>query len=46
MQAVVWYVNTSPYAVGGSGPVWFPGRAGSTRFCRGLPMDPLPHFSR
>jgi len=27
MQAVAWYVNAKRYAVGGSGPVWFLGRA-------------------
>lgn len=27
MQAAAWYVNAKRYAVGGSGPEWFPGRA-------------------
>ena len=27
MQAAAWYVNAKRYAVGGSGPVWFLGRA-------------------
>jgi Predicted membrane protein (DUF2142) len=30
MQATAWYVNAKRYAVGGSGPEWFPGRAAWT----------------